>query len=68
MLMCKYVQGRVDASLKWKEAIDEVLIGILGLTVNCADSSINSGIVEGNPVILGHATDDFLIATTPAVV
>ena len=64
MLMRKYVQGRVDASLKWKEAVDEVLLGILKLTLNPADSCIYSGVVSGDPVVLGRATDHFLLATT----
>jgi hypothetical protein len=64
MLMLKYVQGRVDASLQWKHAIEEVLIGELGLVPNRADSCIYSGRVQGELVFISRATDDFLIGST----
>ena len=41
-----------------------MLIKELGLTPNRADLCIYFGIVKGDPLILGCATDDFLMATT----
>jgi hypothetical protein len=64
MLMLKYVQGRVDAILQWKHAIEEVLIGELGLVPNRADSCVSSGRVQGKLVFISRATDDFLIGST----
>jgi hypothetical protein len=65
LLMLKYVQGRVDASLQWKHAIEEILITELQLVPNQADSCMYSGSrVEGEIIIIGRATDDFLIAST----
>ena len=64
VLMLKYVQGRVDASLKWKHAIEDVLIGELGLTPNRADSCVYSGRIQGDPIFIARATDDFLCGTT----
>jgi hypothetical protein len=64
MLMLKYVQGRVDASLQWKHAIEEVLIDELGLVPNRADSCVYTGRVEGELVFISRATDDFLVGST----
>ena len=64
MMMYKYVQGRTEASRIWKKFIEAVLIRELRLTPNRAGSCIYLGIVEGDPLILGQATDDFLMATT----
>lgn len=54
----------MDASLKWKVAVEEVLIDLLGLIPNCTDNCVYSGVVKGDPVVLGRATDNFLIATS----
>jgi hypothetical protein len=64
MLMLKYVQGRVDASLQWKHAIEEVLIDELGLVPNRADSCVYSGRVQGELVFISPATDNFLVGST----
>jgi hypothetical protein len=56
------VQGCVDASLMWAIKVEEFLSLTLKLVVNCADPCVYSGIVDGEPVILGRATDDFLCA------
>jgi hypothetical protein len=60
--MFKFVQGRVDASRKWGEHIEAVIFTDFGLLPNRADPAVYSGIFQGNAVILGQATDDFLCA------
>jgi hypothetical protein len=60
--MYKFVQGRVDASRKWGEHVEEVIFKELGLLPNRADPAVYSGIFQGHPIILGRATDDFLCA------
>jgi hypothetical protein len=60
--MFKFVQGRVDASRKWGEHVEEVIFKELGLIPNRADPAVYSGIFQGHPLILGRATDDFLCA------
>jgi hypothetical protein len=60
--MYKFVQGRVDASRKWGEHVEEVIFKELGLLPNRADPAVYSGIFQGHPLILGRATDDFLCA------
>jgi hypothetical protein len=60
--MYKFVQGRVDASRKWGEHVEEVIFKELGLLPNRADPAVYSGIFQGDQVILGRATDDFLCA------
>jgi hypothetical protein len=64
MLMLKYVQGRVDASLQWKHAIEEVLINELGLVPNRADSCVYCGRIQVKLIFISRATDDFLVGTT----
>jgi hypothetical protein len=60
--MFKFVQGRVDASRKWGEHVEEVIFKELDLLPNRADPALYSGIYQGHPLILGRATDDFLCA------
>jgi hypothetical protein len=61
--MFMFVQGRgVDASLMWAIEVEEFLSSTLKLVANRADPCVYSGIVNGEPVILGRATDDFLCA------
>jgi hypothetical protein len=60
--MYKFVQGRVDASRKWGEHVEQVIFNELGLLPNRADPAVYSGIFQGQPIILGRATDDFLCA------
>jgi hypothetical protein len=60
--MYKFVQGRVNASCKWGEHVEEVIFNDLGLLQNCADPAVYSGIFQGHPIILGRAMDDFLCA------
>jgi hypothetical protein len=60
--MFMFVQGRVDASLMWAIEVEDFLANELKLIANRADPCIYSGIVNGHPVILGRATDDFLCA------
>jgi hypothetical protein len=58
-----FVQGRVDASLMWAIEVEDFLSNELKLIAkNRADPCVYSGIVNGHPVILGRATDDFLCA------
>jgi hypothetical protein len=57
-----FVQGRVDASLMWAIEVEDFIANDVKLTVNRADPCVYSGIVDGNPVILGRATNDFLCA------
>jgi hypothetical protein len=60
--MYKFVQGRVDASIKWGEHVEEVIFNELGLLLNRADPAVYAGIFQGHPIILGCATYDFLCA------
>jgi hypothetical protein len=60
--MFMFIQGRVDASLMWAIEVEEFLSSTLKPVVNRADPCVYSGIVNGEPVILGRATDDFLCA------
>ena len=67
--MFNHVQGRCDASRIWEEYIEPFLKDPehgLGLTSNRADSCIYSGSHNGDIIILGCATDDGLVITTPA--
>jgi hypothetical protein len=50
--MFNFVQGRVDASRKWGEHVEEVIFKELGLLPNRADPAVYSGIFDGHPVIL----------------
>lgn len=59
------MQGRVDASQQWKILIETVLIGEMGIVPNRADACMHSGRVAGDVFIVGRATDNFLVATTP---
>jgi hypothetical protein len=59
--MFMFVQGRTDASRKWGEMVKEFLFNKLGLLPNRADPCTYSGIYKSKPVILCHATDDFLL-------
>jgi hypothetical protein len=43
-------------------ANESIIFKDLGLIPNRADPAVYSGIFQGNPVILGRATDDFLCA------
>jgi hypothetical protein len=58
--MFMFVQGRVDASLMWAIEVEAFLSSTLKLVANRAGPCVYSGIVNGEPVILGRATDDFL--------
>jgi hypothetical protein len=60
--MFMFVQGRVNTSLMWAIEVEEFLSSTLKLVANCADPCVYYGIVNGEPVILGRATDDFLCA------
>jgi hypothetical protein len=60
--MYKFVQGRVDASRKWGEHVEEMTFKELGLLPNRADPAVYSGMFQGHPVIIGRATDNFLCA------
>jgi hypothetical protein len=63
MEMCMFMQGRVNASLlMWAIEVEEFLSSTLKLVANRADPCVYSSIVNGEPVILGQATDDFLYA------
>jgi hypothetical protein len=57
-----FVQDRVDASLMWAIEVKDFIANDLKLIVNRADPCAYSGIVDGNPVIIGRAADDFLCA------
>jgi hypothetical protein len=61
--MFMFLQGRVDASLMWAIEVEEFLSSTtLKLVANRADPCVYSGIINGEPVILGRATNDFLCA------
>ena len=47
-----------------ENAIEEILIGELGLVPNRADSCVYSGRVQGELVFISRATDDFLVGST----
>jgi hypothetical protein len=59
--MFMFVQGRTDASRKWRELVEEFIFSDLGLIANRADPCTYSGIYKNQPVILCRATDDFLL-------
>jgi hypothetical protein len=58
--MFMFVQGRVDASRKWGELVESVIFDDLGLIPNSADPAVYTGFFNHKPIILGHATADFL--------
>jgi hypothetical protein len=60
--MHMFVQGRVDVNLMWAIEEEDFLANELKLLANRADPCIYAGIVNGRPVVLGRATDDFLCA------
>jgi hypothetical protein len=60
--MFMFVQGCVDASLMWAIEVEDFKANGLKLVANRADPCVYSDIVNGRPVILGRATDDFLCA------
>jgi hypothetical protein len=60
--MFMFVQGRVDASLMWAIEVEDFIANDLKLIANRADPCVYSGIIDGSPVILGRATDDFVCA------
>jgi hypothetical protein len=58
-----FVQGRaLDVSLMWAIEVEDFIANGLKLVANRANPCVYSGIVNGHPVILGRATDDFLCA------
>jgi hypothetical protein len=57
-----FVQSRVDVSLMWATELEDFLSNELKLIANRADPCVYSGIVNGHPVILRRATNDFLCA------
>jgi hypothetical protein len=63
--MFKMVQGRVDASRKWQELIEKILMHSdhgLCLKSNRADPCFYTGTIAGSPVLLSRATDDLLVS------
>jgi hypothetical protein len=65
--MFKMVQGRVDASRKWQELIEKILMHEdhdLCLKSNRADPCFYTGLIDGSPVLVGRATDDLLVSAS----
>ena len=64
--MFAFVQGRTDASRRWSELVEDVIIRELKLVPNRADPCVYSGHVKVRkgtaPCSLGRATDDFILA------
>jgi hypothetical protein len=61
------VQGRVDASRKWKELIETILLGTKYghcLSSNRADPCFYTGTIDGSPVLISRATDDLLVVSS----
>ena len=68
--MFKMVQGRVDASRKWQELIEKILMHpahSLCLKSNRADPCFYSGTIDGCPVLLSRATADLLVSASKTV-
>jgi hypothetical protein len=65
--MFKIVQGHVDASRKWKEWIETILLEAkhgLCLSTNQADPCFYTGTIDGSPVLISRATDDLLVSSS----
>jgi hypothetical protein len=68
--MFKMVQGRVDASRKWQELIEKILMDTkygLCLLANRADPCFYTGTIDGCPVLISRATDDLLVSVSRTV-
>jgi hypothetical protein len=68
--MFKMVQGRVDASRKWQELIERILMHKdhgLCLVSNRADPCFYTGTIDGSPVLISRATDDLLVSSSRSV-
>jgi hypothetical protein len=53
-----FVQGRVNASLKWQEHVEPVIFNNLTFLPNRANPSVYCGILNNAHVVLCRATDD----------
>jgi hypothetical protein len=64
--MFKMVQGHIDASCKWQELIEKVLMHQdhgLCLQSNRADPCFYTGMIDSSPVVISRATNDLLVST-----
>jgi hypothetical protein len=68
--MFKMVEGCVDASRKWQELIEKILMHEdhgLCLISNQADPYFYTGMIDGSPVLISQATDYFLVSSSRTV-